>query len=505
MTMIKSALVVSILTFCSRVLGYIRDIFIASILGVSGLADAFFVAFRLPNMFRQLSAEGAFHNAFVPMFSEKLEKEGKEKASSFASNIFLLMILILTFISSIIIWQMPVVMKFLAPGYVNDKEKFELVVNLGRILFPYILFISLVSLFNGMLNSFGKFAVSAGVPMILNLTLILGLFLFSAETPAHNLSYSVLLAGILQIAIVAITAHIYGIKFSFGKPRFSNSVKTLFKRMVPGIVGGGVTQIAIWINTVIATLIPSAVSYLYYADRLVQFPLALIGTAIGTALLPNLSKNIQRGNKDESNKMQNKAIEFTMMLCIPAAFALFIISELLISVMFERGAFDSQASIQTARALSVLAFGLPGFALVKVLAPGFFAVGDTKTPVIIALVSLSLGVIISLSTINQLEHVGLALATSLSTWFNALILALILIKRKMFSIEPKQSWRLLGFLFSAIIMSFVLDYMLTIEAIMNFHKMVQLLFAIIVGIMTYFVCAYLLKATSKNRLRYLLS
>jgi putative peptidoglycan lipid II flippase len=504
MAIIKSALVVGSLTLCSRVLGYVRDILIAATLGTSGVADAFFVAFRLPNMFRQLSAEGAMHNAFVPLFSGMLKEGDSHEARHFAGQVITWMALVLTAISALIMWQMPAVMTVLAPGYLADAAKFSQVVLLGRMAFPYIVFVSLAAIFGGMLNSSGKFAVSAATPMLLNIVLIIILVFFAQENPAQSLSIGVVFGGVIQLLAVVIACGLCGMRIPLKLPRVSQDIRLFFKRMVPGMIGGGVTQIAIWINTVIATLVPSAVSYLYYADRLVQFPLALIGTAMGTALLPRLSRYFRDAGDGAdhaaANALQNKAIEFVLLLCIPAAVALFILSQPLISLMFERGAFGEEAVIQTAAALSVFAFGLPAFALVKILAPAFFAEGDTRTPVKIALFCLTLGVGISIATIDSLAHVGLALATTISTWCNAVLLAYILIRQKRLILSAAQLWRFVKFMLAALVMGVVVYYLENIQA----ESIVAMGITIFSGVISYFVMVWLMKATSRSRLKMLI-
>jgi putative peptidoglycan lipid II flippase len=374
---------------------------------------------------------------------------------------------------------------------------------------PYFVCVSLASLFNGMLNSFGKFAISSGVPMLLNICLIGTMLFFADETlPPHALAWTVLVAGTLQVLTVFIASRLCGIKLSASRPQLGEDVKTLLKRMIPGMVGGGVTQIATWLNTVIATLIPSAVSYLYYADRLVQFPLALIGTAMGTAMLPVLSKAIRNNNKEEANLLQNHALEITLMLCVPAAIALFILAEPLVSLMFERGKFTAEATYQTAQALAIFSFGLPAFAIVKIFAPGFFAAGDTRTPVKIAIFCLALGLTISLSTIHHLEHRGLALATSISTWCNALLLGWTLMRHGRFAIMDGQLLRFSKFIIAALIMGTVLY---AIEGSRDNIVMTTLssriLFLsgeIIAGILIYFAAVRLSGATSFRRIRQLL-
>ncbi len=312
MSLFRSAFTVSGFTLGSRILGYVRDVMIAAYAGAGPLTDAFFVAFRLPNFFRQISAEGAFNAAFVPLFSGKLSVEGKEKAIEFAQKSMGLMFMVLLVVVVLVEWCMPAVMLLLAPGFADDAAQFELVVLLGRIMFPYLLFISLVALCCGVMQSFGRFAVAAAVPMLLSSSMIVGLFFFSTktQTPVHAMAYAVFVAGILQWFVMLLALKRVGLSLSLKLPKLDQEIKTLLKRMGPGIVGGGVMQLNVWVNTVIATtLVPGAVSYLYYADRLAQFPLALIGTAIGTALLPTLSVQLKEHKTAQAIATQNRAVE----------------------------------------------------------------------------------------------------------------------------------------------------------------------------------------------------
>lgn len=439
MSLFKSAFTVGSLTLCSRLLGYTRDILIASILGAGGLADAFFVAFRLPNFFRQLSAEGAFNNAFVPLFSGKLNAHGKKKAVAFAEHVLSFMLVVLLVVTVVMEIFMPAVMHVLAPGFVDDAEQFATVVTFGRIVFPYLLFISLAALFGGMLNSLGKFAAFAAAPILLNIcTITTLLFLVRfAQTPAHALSWAVAFAGVAQLVWMLVAAKRHGVFLKLGLPRLDSEVRTLLRRMVPGIIGGGVTQINLWVNTLIATLLPGAVSYLYYADRLAQFPLAIIGTAMGTALLPSLSRSIREKNNHQAIATQNKALELVLLLTLPAAAGLIVLAQPLIAVMFERGQFGAMETAATAQALIAYGVGLPAFVMIKIFAPGFFANGDTKTPVQIAAVCLVINVVLSLTLISSLGHVGLAIATSVSSWVNALLLSLVLSRRGLYKVDKR--------------------------------------------------------------------
>ena len=493
MSLFKSAFTVGSFTLFSRILGYVRDILIASSLGASVIADAFFVAFRLPNFFRQLSAEGAFNAAFVPLFSQKLEEKGKDKARNFAEQAMSFMFFALLALTILMEIFMPAVMHVLAPGFVDNPEKFGLSVEFARILFPYLIFISLVSLFSGILNSIGKFAVPASAPIILNLCMITGLLFFTQyfSTSAHTLSWAVAIAGLLQFLWLFIIAHKNGFKITLRRPKINDNIKTLLKRMVPGIIGGGVTQINLWVNTVIATTMASAVSYLYYADRLVQFPLAIIGTAMGTALLPNLSRQIKKQDIDGAINTQNKAVEITMLFTIPAATALFVIADNLIGVMFQRGAFTSIETLATAKALQAYSVGLPAFVLIKIFAPVFFANSDTKTPVKIAAICLVANVTISLSLIGHIGYIGLAVATSSAAWLNSILLLILLKKRELYVQKVGILVKIVKILICASFMGGVL-YFAEIELGKHFSdsfwdKITSLILLIFSGLVSYFL------------------
>ncbi|PIR39019.1 MAG: murein biosynthesis integral membrane protein MurJ [Alphaproteobacteria bacterium CG11_big_fil_rev_8_21_14_0_20_39_49] len=510
MSLFKSAFTVGSFTLCSRILGYIRDILIASVLGAGFLADAFFVAFRLPNFFRTLSAEGAFNAAFVPLFAGKLEEKGKDEAVSFASHVLSFMFFILLCLTIIMQIFMPAVMHVLAPGFLDDAEKFDVTVQFGRIVFPYLLFISLMSLFSGVLNSFGKFAVAASAPIWLNICCIFALLVVAkyTDTPAHALAWAVMVSGVIQFLWVAVAAYKNGARIYLSLPKLDDDVKILLKRMVPGIIGGGVTQINLWINTVIATTMAGAVSYLYYADRLVQFPLAIIGTAMGTALLPVLSRQIKGKKLDEAINTQNRALEIVMIFTIPAAVALIIIAEPLISVMFERGKFGAEETKATSAALIAYAVGLPAFVMIKIFLPSFFANGDTKTPVKIAAICLVANVTISLILIRYIGHVGLAVATSFSSWLNTSLLCGILIKRGIYKADSSLNIRLLKVSLSSAVMGVMLFYMQGFMGSylsgMFMQKFIALSGLIISGVVAFFVVSYITKCVRPSDFRRLL-
>ena len=419
-------------TMGSRVLGFLRDILIASVLGAGPVADAFFVAFKLPNFLRRLFAEGAFNAAFVPLFAGVLERDGRAAAKSFAEDV--LTVLLWTLLVLVIAAQivMPWLMHVLAPGFADEPGKLDLTVQLTRLTFPYILLISLVSLLGGVLNSLYRFAAVAATPILLNLCLIGALLGLShwTETPGHALAIGVTVGGIVQFVWLIVAASRAGMSLRLRWPRLTPGVKRLLILAAPAALGAGVAQINLVVDIIIASLLPpGSVSFLYYADRVNQLPLGVVGVAVGTALLPLLSRQLRAGEVEEAVGSLNRAIEMALLLAVPAAVALIVIAGPVIAVLFERGAFGVDESSATAGALIAYAAGLPAFVLIKVLAPGYFARQDTRTPVRIAILCLTVNVVLNLALMGPLAHVGIALATTLAGWLNVGLLAAGLARR----------------------------------------------------------------------------
>ncbi len=444
MGLLRSIATVGAFTLVSRVLGFLRDILIAALLGAGGVADVFFVAFKLPNLFRRLFAEGAFSMAFVPMFAGGVEANGLDQARRFADAAFSVMLWSLVAFVALIELGMPLVMLGFAPGFVDEPDKFDLAVTLTRITFPYILFISLVSLMAGVLNSLGRFAAAAATPILLNLSLIGALLAFAGagETPGHALAWGVFAAGVIQAAWLFVACGRAGVWLRLPRPRLTDDVRQLLGRMVPVALGAGVYQISLVIDTVIASLLPTgSISYLFYADRVNQLPLGVIGVAVGTALLPLLSRQVRAGDTAAANHSQNRALELSLLLTLPAAAALVVIADPVIRVLFERGAFGAAETRATAAALAVFAAGLPAYVLVKALAPGFFAREDTATPVKISVVCLLVNLALNLILMGPLKHVGIATATAVSSWLNAGLLAYVLHRRGHLAIDARLARR----------------------------------------------------------------
>ncbi len=455
MNLLRSILTVGGLTMVSRVLGFIRDILIAAIVGATGVGDAFFVAFKLPNLFRRLFAEGAFASAFVPIFAGKLEADGEAPARKFAEESLAVLFVLLAVVTALAEIAMPWLMRGLAPGFLDEPEKFDLTVWLTRITFPYLLFISLVSLLAGVLNSVGKFAAAAATPVLLNLSLI-GFLLAAAPvlpSPAHALAWGVFAAGVVQLAWLYWAAARAGFALRLNWPRLTGDVRLLLRRILPVALGAGVYQVNLVIDMIIASLLPSgSISYLFFADRVTQLPLGVIGVAVGTALLPMLSRQLRAGDDAATMHSQNRALEFSLLLTIPAAIALAIIAGPIVAALFQRGAFTAEQASATAAALAVYAWGLPAYVLVKVLAPGFFARGDTRTPVIISVAAMAVNVGLSLALIGPFLHVGIAAATAVSSWLNAGALGFVLWRRGHFEPDARLKARAVRTIAAAAVM-----------------------------------------------------
>jgi len=432
MALLRSIATVGSFTMLSRVLGFIRDILIAAVLGTGLIADAFFVAFKFPNLFRRLFAEGAFNSAFVPQFAGLLESDGKSVAQVFAEQALAVLLWSVLIFVVLIQIAMPYVMLGFAPGFIDNQEQFDLAVLLTRITFPYLLFISLASLMAGVLNSLGRFAAAAATPILLNICLIGAVTLLAryTPTPGHALAWGVSLAGMVQFFWLLAHCGRSGIWLRLVRPRLTPDVRKMIRRIVPVAIGAGVYQVSLLIDTIIASLLPAgSISYLFFADRVNQLPLGVVGVAVGTALLPLMSRQLRGGDEAAAMASQNRAIEFSLFLTLPAAVALVLIAEPIISILFERGAFNAVSVKATAGALAIYATGLPAYVLVKALAPGYFAREDTATPVKIAVFALTVNLILNLILMGPFLHLGIAMATSVSAWCNALILAYILKSR----------------------------------------------------------------------------
>ncbi len=436
--MLKGAFTVGVWTMASRILGFARDMLIAFILGTGPVADAFFVALRLPNLFRRLFGEGAFNAAFVPSISQILHTEGEAAAAGFAEEATAVMVFWLGSITAIGEIFMPWLLYVLAPGFSGNQGKFALAVALTRIMFPYLFFVCLTALFSGVLNAMNRFAAAAAAPLLFNvfsIAFMLGLTPY-VQNPGYALAWGVTVSGVAQMLLLIWAMRRAGMRLRLPRPRLTARMKTLFKRMAPGLVGAGVTQLNVSIDIIIGTLLPAgSVSILYYADRVNQLPLGVIGTAAGTALLPVLARQIALKDDAAALATLNRALESVLMLTLPAAIGLSVAALPVVDLLFARGAFTLHTALLTSHSLAAFAIGLPLFALVKVLTPGFYGRGDTVTPLKIGVAAVLLNLAMNLVFMKPLQAVGPALATSLASLFNAAMLAVILHKRGHFVLD----------------------------------------------------------------------
>lgn len=449
-------------TALSRVLGFARDVLLAAVLGAGPVADAFFAAFRFPNLFRRLFAEGAFNAAFVPLFARALEQEGEDAAREFSRRIISWLIaalLVLTVLAEI---SMPAVVAAFVPGFLVDPEKFDLTVLLTRICFPYLACMSLMAAYGGILNGLRRFLAAALAPVLLNVVLLavlIGWILWAeagTEDAGIALAAGVLVGGIVQLALVAWGLARSGHLPAMGWPRFGPEVRRFWALALPAILTGGITQINIFIGTIIASQGPSAISYLYYADRLYQLPLGVVGIAIGVVLLPELSRHLKGGREAEAAAAQNQSLFVSLLLTLPASLALIVIAEPIIRVLFERAAFDAAATSATAAALVAFGAGLPAFVMIKVFQPAFFAREDTRTPTLFAGISALVNVGLSLLLFPLYAHVGIALATTVAGWTNLALLAVTLIRRRQFQPTAPQLRSYANLVIAATVMAVVL-------------------------------------------------
>ncbi|QHQ15868.1 murein biosynthesis integral membrane protein MurJ [Pectobacterium parmentieri] len=463
MNLLKSLAAVSSMTMLSRVLGFVRDAIVARIFGAGMATDAFFVAFKLPNLLRRIFAEGAFSQAFVPILAEYKSQQGDEATRTFLAYVSGMLTLILALVTVAGMVAAPWVIMVTAPGFAATPERFELTSNLLRVTFPYILLISLTSMVGSVLNTWNRFSVPAFAPTLLNVSMI-GFSLFAApyfNPPVMALAWAVLVGGLLQLGYQL--PHLKKIGMLV-LPRLKwrdPSVWRVMKLMGPAVLGVSVSQISLIINTIFASFLSEgAVSWMYYADRLMEFPSGVLGVALGTILLPSLAKSFASGNQDEYSRLMDWGLRLCFLLALPSAVALGILAKPLTVSLFQYGKFSAFDALMTQRALVAYSVGLMGLIVVKVLVPGFYSRQDIKTPVKIAMVTLILTQIMNLIFIGPLQHAGLALSIGLASCLNAALLYWQLRKQDIF--QPLPGWRvfLVRLLAAVIVMSLVLLGML---------------------------------------------
>ncbi len=463
MSLLKSITTFGGWTLISRITGFCRDVVLANFLGAGMVADAFFVSFKLPNLFRSFFAEGAFTSAFVPIFSQKLVGEGKSNAVKFAAQAVSVLAVCIALFVLLMEVIMPAVVLLLAPGFANDAGKIELAVFLSRITFPFLLLVSIVSFQSGILNSLGKFAATAATPIILNLTMIASVFVFMPliATPAYRVALAIPLAGLLEILWLRYYLKKQDVEILPQKNVVelakTDEIKTLFRRIAPGIFGAGIYQINMLVDTILVSLVGTgAISWMYYANRLQQLPLGVVGAAIGVALLPILSRQLKEENITEATRTQDKAVEYGFILALPAAVALVVLAKPVVNVLFQHGKFGLFQTEMTSRAVIAYALGLPAYVMVKALTPNFFARGDTKTPVKYSAVVLLANIIFSAALMVPFGHVGIATATTLAAFVSLYQYVHGLKKRGFWQFSKELKMRLAKIFACAVLMGITL-------------------------------------------------
>ena len=497
MNLLSSTSIFSFFTLLSRILGYLRDILIAIFLGASIFADAFFVAFRLPNTFRRLFAEGTFNAAFIPSYIST-RSENKKKSKKFADEVLSLLILTLLFVVILAEIFTPKLVYLIAPGFLENNEKFNLAVEFTRITFPFLFFVSISSFFSGILNSNNKFAAAAAAPIILNIILILSLlssYLWNLNF-AKQLSYGVTIAGIFQLLfLIYFTKKYYKLSFEF-KTKLSRKVKIFFKKLLPSVLSSGVTQINILVGTIIASFEASAVSYLYYADRIYQINLALAGIAVGTVSLPVLSKAFKQRNISKISNIQSRSIELSLLLSMPASVGLILASEEIVNALFGYGSFTKDNIYMTSLALKYFGYGVPAFSLIKILSNFFFARNNTKTPFYISVFIVLLNLSVSIVLFSKVGFIIIPIATSISTWVGVGLYLYLLNDRNFLLLKNYLSINIFKIILCTIIISILL--ILALDHYVNYldyaYKYKSIYLVLIVGFVAgvYLILCYLI-------------
>ena len=512
MNLLKAGGTIGGLTLVSRILGFVREMIFARIMGAGMAADAFALAFLIPNLFRRLFGEGAFSQGFVPLFARRLDgKGGMEEAKRFAEEVQAVFLPILIVITAIFVVAMPAFVGVIGSGWRDDPQKFDLAVELTRITFPYLIFISLVSLFSGILNSLTRFAAAAFAPALLNIALIAALLLVSGGGPATAvaMAWAVVAGGVVQLALLMIATRRAGLTLKLLPPKMTPRVRELFVLILPATLGAGGYYISQLFYAYFATSLPQgSLVYLSQADRLNQLPLALVGSALGTAILPAISRHIGAGEDKQAANIQGRATELAMLLTIPAAVALSVAAGPIMTVLFEGGRFTQADADVSALVLSIIVAGLPAYVMIKVLAPGFFGRKDMWTPLWITVASLALGVAANFVLVPVVGIAALAATTAGAAWINAIALYVILARRGHFRFEGWLVARLLKQLIAAALMGGAI--LLVQSAFAGFfagsagQRLLATAALVATGALAYFVIAWFSGAMDKDDLLILL-
>ena len=463
MALVRSFATVGLNTLGSRVTGFIRDILVASALGTGPVADAFVVAFRMPNLFRSLFAEGAFNSSFTPLFARRLEEGGVPEARRFAEECLSVLLLGVFAFTIAAEFAMPWLMYVIAPGFQDNPEQAALALHFSRIAFPYLIFMTMVALFAGMLNSFGRYGIPAAAPILLNIVQVLAVVVVGPYLPTigHALVWGIIAAGLAQFLAVLWDAARIGAIPRLRWPHLTPDVRRLLMIALPGVVSSGITQINAVIGTAISSLQAGAPAVLYYSDRVYQVPLGVIGTAVGVVLLPTLTRKLRGGDAAGADYTLNRSLEFTMLMTLPAAVAIAAIPLPITQALFERGHFHLEDSLRTAHALIAFAAGLPAFVLIKALTPSYYAREDTRTPLRFAAISIVVNIAASLFlyfVAGLPVSLSIAIATALAGWANTLQLAATLHRRGHFTPDARLKQRLFKMTGASLVMGVALTF-----------------------------------------------
>ena len=462
MSLVKKFATVASGTLMSRLLGFAREMLMAAALGTGPVAGAFYAAFQFPNTFRRLFAEGAFNTAFVPLFAKEIEAGGIDGARRFSQEVFGVLFSVLTVLTILMELAMPLLVRtIIAPGFAGDPEKYDLTVALATIMFPYLMCMSLAAMMAGMLNSLRRYFAAAVAPVFLNVILIAVLvhaWYTGADALAigYAMAWGVMAAGLVQLAIVWIAARHAGISIGFRRPRMTQNVKRLLWLALPAAVTGGITQINTLIGTAIASGQDKAVPALAQADRFYQLPLGVVGIAVAIVLLPELARALKADDGVEAASLQNRSVEFVLFLTLPATAALLVISEPIVRVLYERGAFTSSDTLLVSSILAIFGLGLPAFVLIKAFTPGYFAREDTRTPMVFAAISVAINIAIALALFPRTGAPGIAVASVVAGWVNALMLLVVLVRRGHWGHDASLTRRIPRLVLSAALMGAML-------------------------------------------------
>ncbi len=504
MSLNRSFLTVGGMTMISRVLGMVREIMIAATLGASDAADAFYAAFRLPNLFRRIFGEGAFNLAFVPMFTKSLE-DGDAVARRFGTEVLAVLAGALFVFTLLATLAMPVVVYLIAAGFASNPDKLDLTVLLARLMFPYLALVSLTAMFSAVLNALGRFAVAAGAPILLNIFLIgfAGTGMATGQSVEVWLAVAVTLSGVAQLWLVVWAARRAGMRFALHRPRLTPDVKRLLILAAPAAIAGGAMQINLMVGSIIASFFDGAVAWLTYADRIYQLPLGVVGVAVGVVLMPELSRRARQGDREGARLSMNRSAEFALALTLPATVALLIISEEVARGLFERGAYTAFDAHQTGLAAALFALGLPAFVMNKVLTPAFFADEDSRTPLRLSLWAMGINTVLSLIGVWLIGWLAIPVATAIASWINIWMLWRVL-RMRGYGADLRLWMRIKRMLAASLIMGLVLftaGHILDGSLETQLARISGLLGLVLLGLASYVIAARFLGAFTLAELK----